>query len=103
MSDEIYNLSVSVCQEAAGGRRHGRIEPSDYLLAGRLNRASTICRRWDGGPAACIMAVVCRYCCKSPKLPGANFSCCKKIRPTTADRCGLNHVTGVASEFFFGR
>src|SRR5262245_50048058 len=31
------------------------------------------------------------------------FSCCKKIRPTTADRCGLNHVTGVASEFFFGQ
>ena len=29
------------------------------------------------------------------------FSCCKKIRPTTADRCGLNHVTEVASEFIF--
>src|ERR1700732_4706062 len=27
------------------------------------------------------------------------FSCCKKIRPTTADRCGPNHVTEVASEF----
>src|SRR6202048_661083 len=26
------------------------------------------------------------------------FSCCKKIRPTTADRCGPNHVTEVASE-----
>ncbi len=29
------------------------------------------------------------------------FSCCKKIRPTTADRCGPNHVTEVASEFIF--
>jgi hypothetical protein len=29
------------------------------------------------------------------------FSCCKKIRPTTADRCGLNDVTEVASEFIF--
>jgi hypothetical protein len=26
---------------------------------------------------------------------------CKKIRPTTADRCGPNHVTEVASEFIF--
>src|ERR1700730_9759459 len=25
----------------------------------------------------------------------------QKIRPTTADRCGLNHVTEVASEFIF--
>jgi hypothetical protein len=29
------------------------------------------------------------------------FSCCKKIRPTTADRCGPNHVAEVASEFIF--
>jgi hypothetical protein len=29
------------------------------------------------------------------------FSCCKKIRPTTADRCGPNHVTEAASEFIF--
>ena len=45
----------------------------------------------------------CRYCCKSPKLPGANFSAVKKIQPTTASRCGLNHVTEVASEFIFRR
>jgi hypothetical protein len=31
------------------------------------------------------------------------FSCCKKIRPTTADRCGLNHVNEAASEFIFRR
>jgi hypothetical protein len=29
------------------------------------------------------------------------FSGCKKIRPTTADRCVPNHVTEVASEFIF--
>jgi hypothetical protein len=44
-----------------------------------------------------------RYCCKSPKLPGANFLAVKKIRPPTADRCGLNDVTEVASEFIFRR
>jgi hypothetical protein len=37
----------------------------------------------------------------SPKLTGANFLAVKKIRPTTADRCGPNHVTEVASEFIF--
>jgi hypothetical protein len=42
-----------------------------------------------------------RYCCKSPKLPGANFLAVKKIRPTTTDRCGPNHVTEAASEFIF--
>jgi hypothetical protein len=31
------------------------------------------------------------------------FSCCKKIQPTTVDRCGLNHATEVASEFIFRR
>jgi hypothetical protein len=46
---------------------------------------------------------LCRYCRKSPKLPGANFSAEKKIRPRTAGRCGLNHVTEVASEFIFRR
>jgi hypothetical protein len=37
---------------------------------------------------------------KVPNCP-ALISYCKKIRPTTADRCGLNRVTEVASEFIF--
>jgi hypothetical protein len=31
------------------------------------------------------------------------FSCCKKIGPTTAYRCSLNHVTEVAREFIVRR
>jgi len=37
---------------------------------------------------------------KVPNCPALIFLL-QKIRPTTADRCGLNHVTEVASEFIF--
>src|SRR6516225_3033023 len=36
-----------------------------------------------------MRSALCRYCCKSPKLPGANFLAVKKIRPTTGDSCAL--------------
>ena len=45
----------------------------------------------------------CRFCCKSPKLPDANFPAVKKIRLTTADSCALNRVTKVVSEFIVRR
>jgi hypothetical protein len=39
---------------------------------------------------------------ESAKLLGAKFFCCKKIRPTTAGRYGLNHVAEVTSKFSSG-
>ena len=44
-----------------------------------------------------ICNVKCRYCCKSPKLPGANFLA---VKNPTDDRRSMwpNHVTEVASE-----
>ena len=35
------------------------------------------------------------------QIAWSQISCCKKIVPTTANRCGPNHVTEVASEFVF--
>jgi hypothetical protein len=34
-------------------------------------------------------------------LPGANFPALKKSDRRPPNRCGLNHVTEVASEFIF--
>jgi hypothetical protein len=36
-------------------------------------------------------------------LRAANFPAVKKPDRRPPIRCGLNHVTGVASEFFFGQ
>src|SRR6202040_3360756 len=43
----------------------------------------------------------CPISLQKSQIARRQFSCCKKIRPTTADRCGLNHVTEGASEFIF--
>jgi hypothetical protein len=50
----------------------------------------------------CTSQLVADIVAKVINCPAPIF-CCKKIRPTTADRCGLNHVTEVASEFILRR
>ena len=40
----------------------------------------------------------CPILLQKSQIARRRFSCCKKIRPATADRCGPNHVTEVASE-----
>jgi hypothetical protein len=44
-----------------------------------------------------------RSCCKSPKLPGANFSAVEKSDRRPPFDVALNHVTEVASAFIFRR
>src|SRR4029077_20792127 len=38
------------------------------------------CQLWPAAdkPPHALYSAMCRYCCKSPKLPGANFSAVKK-------------------------
>jgi hypothetical protein len=50
-------------------------------------------RTWEGSSVPILL--------QKSQIARRQFSCCKKIRPTTADRCGPNHVTEVASEFIF--
>jgi hypothetical protein len=72
----------------------------DTLILKADNEAEALARR---AIMAIGVALACRYCCKSPKLPGANFPAVKKSDPRPPDRCGLNHLIEVASEFIFRR
>src|ERR1700730_633383 len=51
-------------------------------LVGQNQNASRMlaCQLWPAAdkPPQALYSAMCRYCCKSPKLPGANFLAVKK-------------------------
>ena len=55
---------------------------------------------WIGNVQPIGLVLAATIVAKVPNCPAPIF-CCRKIRPTTADRCGPNHITEVASEFIF--
>ena len=62
------SLQCGIWDRPMTGRVKTRIPPERPHVSFRQQR--TCCRSG--------LAALCRYCCKSPKLPGANFSAVKK-------------------------